>query len=810
MSFDPIDLGSAANDGTGDSLRAGGQKLNTMLEELYTLVDQAADAAAAAVSSSLQRASNLSDLASASAARSNLGLGSAAVAAATAFLAVSANLGDLADAGAARSNLGLAIGTDVQAHHANLAQLAGLSLVADRLPYADGAGTLALATFTDAGRAMVGAASAAAQTALLDAFTGDSGSGGLKGLVPAPLTGDATKFLRGDGTWATVATGLTVGSTAVASGTDGRVLYNNNGTLGEKAVTGTGDVVLATSPTLVTPALGAASATSLSVSGALTLGTSGILVGGTNLVEQYNSTSAQTYSIYNTRTDGSNYERARMVWGANIFGVNVEGSGTGTQRGMLLNAATLTFQTATTNRWQIDGSGHLLASTDNTYDIGALGATRPRNLYLGANATIAGDITGSGNVRAGTSSFFSWSSRSVLAATADGQVRITGSSTTTFDSLLLGPSGTTYTRLKHGATGTLHLRLADDSAYAALGVSALTIAPGVGDHSTLAAAGDFNGELQFKDGAGHIRARLGMLTGQFDTAGGGYMVNGGSAATGLYATGLDLVAGNTISWRDGNFGTQDLFLYRGGAGILEQYNSTNAQRYNVYRTRTDGSNYERLAIYWSGVFAFIRGEAAGTGSSRNLVFGTSARPSILGLGGTADGDWNISNAGVMTGWGNLFFGTDNTYDIGASGATRPRTIWAGTDVNAGGNLGTGAGIIGTSQSAMDIYINSVGGLRVVSSGVAVGFGAGADSFVTRAAAGTVQAGTNASNALGAFRATRFQFVELSADPSDPAEGMATLWQSDGTGAGDDGDIMMKITAGGVTKTATVVDFSAIP
>jgi hypothetical protein len=40
-------------------------------------------------------------------------------------------------------------------------------------------------------------------TALLNNFVGDSGSGGTKGLVPAPVTGDATKFLKGDGTWAT-------------------------------------------------------------------------------------------------------------------------------------------------------------------------------------------------------------------------------------------------------------------------------------------------------------------------------------------------------------------------------------------------------------------------------------------------------------------------------------------------------------------------------------------------------------------------------------------------------------------------------
>lgn len=44
----------------------------------------------------------------------------------------------------------------------------------------------------------------AAATALLSAFVGDSGSGGTKGLVPAPASGDAAalKFLKADGTWA--------------------------------------------------------------------------------------------------------------------------------------------------------------------------------------------------------------------------------------------------------------------------------------------------------------------------------------------------------------------------------------------------------------------------------------------------------------------------------------------------------------------------------------------------------------------------------------------------------------------------------
>jgi hypothetical protein len=54
-----------------------------------------------------------------------------------------------------------------------------------------------------------------------------------------------------------------------------------------------------------------------------------------------------------------------------------------------------------------------------------------------------------------------------------------------------------------------------------------------------------------------------------------------------------------------------------------------------------------------------------------------------------------------------------------------------------------------------------------------------------------------------------ELTERSSDPADPAEGKSVMWQSDGTGSGDDGDILLKITAGGTTKTATLVDFSAI-
>ena len=52
------------------------------------------------------------------------------------------------------------------------------------------------------------------------------------------------------------------------------------------------------------------------------------------------------------------------------------------------------------------------------------------------------------------------------------------------------------------------------------------------------------------------------------------------------------------------------------------------------------------------------------------------------------------------------------------------------------------------------------------------------------------------------------FSELSADPAKPAEGHTSIWMSDGTGFGDDGDLIIAATAGGVTKRAVLWDFSA--
>ena len=63
----------------------------------------------------------------------------------------------------------------------------------------------------------------------------------------------------------------------------------------------------------------------------------------------------------------------------------------------------------------------------------------------------------------------------------------------------------------------------------------------------------------------------------------------------------------------------DVILSRDAANTLALRNSTNAQKFSIYNTYTDASNYERAGISWSGNTAYLFTEKAGTGSNRGLV-----------------------------------------------------------------------------------------------------------------------------------------------------------------------------------------------
>jgi hypothetical protein len=142
----------------------------------------------------------------------------------------------------------------------------------------------------------------------------------------------------------------------------------------------------------------------------------------------------------------------------------------------------------------------------------------------------------------------------------------------------------------------------------------------------------------------------------------------------------------------------DIVLAPDGTGVAEQRNSTTAQTSFIYNTFTDGSNYERGYLKWSGNTLKIGSEAAGTGTVRNVQFEVGAA-SVLHLSAsavTAQRDLSCSNNELS---GFNFLNSAVTSD-GAEGSA--------------GKVITNRGASGTVTRTLQTYTTNIRYVRIAS------------------------------------------------------------------------------------------------
>jgi hypothetical protein len=140
------------------------------------------------------------------------------------------------------------------------------------------------------------------------------------------------------------------------------------------------------------------------------------------------------------------------------------------------------------------------------------------------------------------------------------------------------------------------------------------------------------------------------------------------------------------------------------SNLFEQRNGTNAQTFRLHNTYTSSVNNEILNVGWGfgGLSAnqagIVTDQGSGGGSARPLYIGTRGNSSTNFLN---NGSTRASiNSAAFTVSVPLIFSADNTQDIGASGATRPRSIYVGTN-------GVFSGVIGAGAAAKSLTTNAV-------------------------------------------------------------------------------------------------------
>jgi len=199
---------------------------------------------------------------------------------------------------------------------------------------------LALLTFL-AGPAVAQPVTDPAQIALVCAYNS---------AIPAPTSGQYA-FVQCDSAGKLITTssgssGLTIGTTTVTGASAGQFLYSDGTLLQASTVSSTAKSALANATNAASGLVALDGSSNLALAaGNLTL-VSGKSISwnadlflqrdAANTLALRNGTNAQTFNIYNTYTDASNYERLSIDWASNKARIEILVAGTGTARDLAI------------------------------------------------------------------------------------------------------------------------------------------------------------------------------------------------------------------------------------------------------------------------------------------------------------------------------------------------------------------------------------------------------------------------------------------------------------------------------------------
>jgi len=371
-----------------------------------------------------------------------------------------------------------------------------------------------------------------------------------------------------------------------------------------------------------------------------------------------------------------------------------------------------------TRRWWLQPAGHFVAQTDNTYDIGAAAANRPRNVYAGTSFVGPGAVPTGGTAGQVLSK---------VDATNYNLVWTTPGGGVTWP--LYAPDGTfsapSYSFVNSQTTGIFR-NGADTIGFSTAGL--LRWAISAAGHLVTPADNTYDiGQ------SGATRPRD-LWLGRNLAVAGTSTLTGTTSVGGAPQTHIALYVVPTTLATANQYGTYSSPIFSSAA-------TTSGSAIYVF-LRTAGVVYTMATGYAIQVAA----PSIGAGSTATTVYGINvanqggaSRTSVYGVyiaaqSGASTLNIGLFNAGSTRFDGPLDWNTDNTYDIGASGANRPRNLYLAGNIFLASNL--------TAATAnMTLYANN-----------AVVFAPGSASWWFDAAG--LKAGTDNAYDIGASGANR--------------------------------------------------------